>query len=119
MKLGLIGLPQSGKRTVFEALTLNFAQTAHHGEARIGTVQVPDPRVERLSAMYQPKKTTFAQVEYYLPGPGSVWTTVRDCDALIHVVRNFGGYGFAPPTPEADFSQLDDEMILQQSVEFA
>lgn len=116
MKLGLIGLPQSGKKTVFEALTLNFDQTAHHGEARIAAVRVPDQRVDRLSAMYQPKKTTFAQVAYYLPGPGNVWTTIRDCDALIHVVRNFGGYGFPPPSPQDDFNQLDDEMILADLV---
>lgn len=120
MKLGIIGLPRSGKATVFEALTGTPAAGAHRSEDRIGTVRVPDDRVDRLSAMYQPKKTTYAQVEYFLPGSrggkpekdASPWTAARDCDALIHVVRNFGGYGFEPPQPQDDFTALDEELIL-------
>ena len=79
------------------------------GEDRIGTVRVPDPRVDVLSEMYRPKKTTYAQVEYFLPGVQSrskegktdqnVWNAVRDCDALIHVVRNFSAYGHAGAIP--------------------
>ena len=67
MKLGVIGLPQSGKTTVFEALTKNISESIHKGEDRIGTIRVPDGRIDKLSAMYQPQKTTYAQVEYFLP----------------------------------------------------
>lgn len=122
MKLGITGLPGSGKSTVFEALTQSISDTGHKGEDRIGAIKVPDSRVNVLSNMYNPKKTIYAQVEYFLPGiPGhnkenkpdrNLLTRVRDCDALIHVVRNFGGYGFEPPSPYKDFLTLDQELIL-------
>ncbi|MBU3981635.1 MAG: redox-regulated ATPase YchF, partial [Proteobacteria bacterium] len=103
MKLGITGLPQSGKSTVFEALTRNIIETGGKGKDRIAAVRVPDGRIDFLSDMYKPKKTIYAQVEYFLPGIGSqgndknkdqsIWTKIRDCDALIHVVRNFAGFG--------------------------
>ena len=109
MRLGIMGLPQSGKTTVFEALTQSVAGDGSRQESRIGTITVPDPRVNILSDMYNPRKTIFTQVEYFLPGKGeqggaakkdqSIWTQVRDCDALIHAVRNFSGYGLDAPTP--------------------
>ena len=68
MKLGIIGLAGAGKSTVFEALTSNIQDDTHKKESRIGTVQVPDSRVDILSDMYKPKKTIYAQVEYFLPG---------------------------------------------------
>jgi GTP-binding protein YchF len=122
MKSGIIGLPGAGKSTVFEALTRSAADAAHRGEDRIGTVRVPDGRVDVLSAMFKPKKTTYAQVEYFLPGAlartrearadQTVWNAVRDCDALIHVVRNFPVYGMPAPDPLGDALALDQELIL-------
>lgn len=122
MKLGIIGLPRAGKTTVFEALTRNFTDSANRSESRIGTIRVPDERVEILSSLYRPRKTIFAQVEYFLPGlpaggaekarDAQAWTQVRDSDALIHVVRNFGGYGFETPDVTADFRALDQELIF-------
>jgi GTP-binding protein YchF len=121
MKLGIIGLPASGKTTVFEVLTGTFLEAGRRGENRLGTVRVPDERVEELSRIYKPAKTTFAQVEYFLPGRGQekeggksspLWTPVRDCDALILVVRNFGGYGLDPPNPLADCRSVDEDLIL-------
>jgi ribosome-binding ATPase len=118
MKLGIIGLPQSGKATVFEALTGTPATGAQRTEDRIGTVRVPDERVDRLSDMYSPKKTAYAQVEYFLPGrhgaksDQNLWTPVRDCDALIHTIRNFSVFGADPPDPESDFNDIDQELIL-------
>ena len=116
MKIGIIGLAQSGKATVFEALTNLFTSGAK-GDARIGTVPVPDERLLSLTDMFNPAKTTPAQVEYFLPGPGrkadgepGLWYQARDCDALIHVVRNFGGYGFSNPTPFEDFKALDQDI---------
>jgi len=118
MKSGLIGLPGAGKTVVFEALTGNVDPTGGKGENRIGTVRVPDPRIERLRALYRPKKTTFAQVEYFLAARGAEkergrqWTAVRDCDALIHVVRNFSAYGLASPQPIDDIRKIDQDVML-------
>jgi GTP-binding protein YchF len=123
MKLGIIGLPRSGKSTVFDALTKNRVSAEHKGEDRIAVIRVPDDRVDALSQMYQPKKTTYTQVEYFLPGykkdslkDQSIWTSVRDCDALLHVVRNHATYGFEKQSPSEDFVQLDQEFILSDLV---
>jgi ribosome-binding ATPase len=126
MKLGIIGRPQSGKTTLFEALTKTHSEAGQRKESRIGTVQVPDERVGILSQMYQPRKTIYAQVEYLLPSPAehvkesareqSVWSQVRECDALIHVVRNFKGYGAEPATPQEDLKAMDDELIFTDLV---
>jgi GTP-binding protein YchF len=121
MKTGIIGLSASGKTTIFEALTGFISEPGQKGENRIGTVPVPDDRLDVLSGMFQPKKTIFAQVEYLLPGGSfqkeqtgdqNIWAPLRDTDALIHVIRNFGGYGYTPPTPLDDFITLDQDLIL-------
>jgi hypothetical protein len=121
MKLGIIGLPATGKSTIFEALTQRVA-TGSKGETRMGTVRVPDHRLDFLNQLYQREKVIYAQVEYLLPGITSakqergrevqIWNQARDCDALIHVVRNFKVYGFEAPTPCEDFRKLDQELIL-------
>ncbi|MDO9567155.1 MAG: DUF933 domain-containing protein [Candidatus Desulfaltia sp.] len=126
MKIGIIGLPGTGKTTIFEALTHNIIDAEHKGETRLSTIKVPDKRVDILSNMYKPKKTIYAQVAYFLPGfqghgkePAkdyNIWNEVRDCDALIHVVRNFGGYGFENPDPYNDFFNFEQEMILADLV---
>jgi len=122
MKLGIIGLSRSGKSTVFEALTHNIMSESQKGKNRIGTIHVPDKRLDALSNMYTPPKTIYAKVEYFLPDvlrqkkDQNIWTQVRDCDALIHVVRNFGGYGFEAPTPYQDFKAIDQELILTDLV---
>jgi len=121
MKLGIIGLTRSGKSTVFEALTHNIISESQKGKNRIGTIHVPDNRLDVLSNMYKPQKTIYAQVEYFLPHvlrqkKDQNWIQVRDCDALIHVVRNFGGYGFEKPTPYQDFQAIDQDLILSDLV---
>lgn len=126
MKSGIIGLPGAGKSTIFEALTMTTEDAVSKTESRIGTIRVPDKRIEVLSRMYKPRKTIYAQVEYYLPaahgqkkesaGETSVWTQVRDCDALIHVLRNFKVYGMDAPSPEEDFTRLDQELMIADLV---
>jgi hypothetical protein len=122
MKLGIIGLTRSGKSIVFEALTHNIISENQKSKNRIGTIHVPDKRLDMLSNMYNPPKTIYAQVEYFLPDvirrqkDQEIWTQVRDCDALVHVVRNFGGYGFEKPTPYQDFQTVDQELILTDLV---
>ena len=121
MKIGIIGLAGSGKTTVFEALARDFAATGARTETRIGTIHVPDQRIDILSEMYRPQKTIYAQVEYLLPGKGeqkkagsedsALMRAVRDTDALIHVVRNFAAYGMEAADPENDFLLLDQELM--------
>ena len=123
MRLGIIGLPQSGKSTVFEALTGSIAGTAHKGEDRIGTIRVPDSRLDRISEMYAPPKTIYAQVEYFLPGQAhakkdhadnqSIWVAARDCDALIQVI---GNHALENTSPQADFRHMEQELILTDLV---
>jgi GTP-binding protein YchF len=122
MKLGIIGLAGSGKTTVFEALTGEFSETGSKTDNRLGTIRVPDVRIDQLSAIFKPRKTIYAQVEYFLPGKSGQkkesgkddgsWTPVRDADALIHVVRNFSLFGLSEPSPWSDFQKLDQELIL-------
>ena len=120
MRLGIIGLPGAGKTTLFEALTGNRIDPGQRWEAHIGTVSVPDSRVGALSSMYQPRKTVYAQVEYFLPASGtpeggqgaSPWQAVRDCDALILVTRNFSALDGEAPDPQGDLSALNQELIL-------
>lgn len=100
MKTGIIGLPQVGKTSLFKILTK--AKLEDHGysnprEAHIGVARVPDERLDKLSALYSPKKTTYAQVEYAdVAAIGqealketAFLTSLRQVDALIHVLRAF------------------------------
>jgi ribosome-binding ATPase YchF (GTP1/OBG family) len=112
MKLGIIGLPGSGKTTVFDALTQSGSDMGKKGDNRISTSSVPDKRVDVLSSIYKPKKTIYAQVEYLLPGKHDPLRVVRESDALIHVIRNFKVYGLKNPEPYEDFCNLDQELIL-------
>ena len=130
MKLGITGPPLCGKSTVFAALTgargEKGGQPASRTDQRIATIRVLDERIDFLADMYQPKKTTYAKIEYLLPSeiPGStpskseggVWNQVRVCDAILQVVRNFSVPGGPPPTPEKDFWQAEEEMILSDLV---
>ena len=67
MKSGIIGIQRAGKSTVFDALTKSISDEDRKSESRIGTILVPDHRIDVLSEMYQPKKTIYAQVEYFFP----------------------------------------------------
>jgi len=129
MKIGIIGLPQAGKSTIFAALTGARGAEGDHSsrkDLRIAAVTVFDDRIDFLSRMYQPKKTTYAKIEYLLPpetgsaggagSEGAVWNQIRTCDALLHVVRNFEGTLGTLPTPEQDFRRLEEEMILNDLV---
>jgi GTP-binding protein YchF len=130
MKLGLIGLPQSGKSTIFAALTGARGEDADLGSSRtdtkIATVTVFDERIQFLSEIYKPKKTIYAKIEYLLPtdlpvsqaskSERAIWNQVRPCDALLHVVRNFQLPGGPPPSSEKEFWQLEEEMILSDLI---
>lgn len=105
MKLGIIGLPNVGKSTLFNAITSAGAQAANYPfctiEPNTGVVAVPDERVGKLVQMYHPKKTTYAAVEFVDiaglvrgasrgEGLGNRFLShIREVDALVHVVRCF------------------------------
>ena len=125
MRLGIIGQTGAGKQAVFEALTGIEVQPGVRHLDHVGTIRVPDDRVAHLSELYHPRKTTYARVEYFLPGMApkedggrkepdvsTPWSGIRNCDALIHVLRNFTFYGQEDPGPERDFNTLEQEMIL-------
>ncbi len=100
MKTGIIGLPQVGKTSLFKILTkarLDQHAYLNPREAHIGVARVPDERLDKLSALYSPKKTTYATVDYVdvaaigqeaLKETGYL-TSLRGVDALIHVLRAF------------------------------
>src|SRR5256886_11676865 len=100
MKTGIIGLPQVGKTSLFRILTkANLSEHAYANprEAHIGVAKVPDNRLDRLAAIYNPKKLTHASVEYVdvgAIGQEALKETayighLRSVDALAHVVRAF------------------------------
>ena len=100
MKTGIIGLPQVGKTSLFSILTkLNLSEQAYSNprEAHVGVAKVPDERLDKLAALYNPKKLTHASVEYVDVGAigqdalkeTAYMAHLRSVDALIHVVRAF------------------------------
>lgn len=97
MKSGIIGLPQVGKTSLFKILTKAHVE-AHSGrEAHIGVARVPDERLDKLAAIYKPRKTTHVSVEYAdVAAIGqealkdtAYATALRNVDALVHVLRAF------------------------------
>jgi GTP-binding protein YchF len=98
MKTGIIGLPQVGKTSLFKILTkAKLEERGHSRQEHIGVARVPDERLDKLSALYQPKKTTYATVEFVdVAAIGqealketAFLTSLRNVDALIHVLRAF------------------------------
>ena len=98
MQLGIIGMPMVGKTALFELLTETYDKNGSQGKANTAIARVPDERIDYLSGMFKPKKTTYAQLELIdIPGlmPGGEKSanlfldTVRRADALLHMVRLF------------------------------
>ncbi len=127
MKVGLVGFPGSGKTTVFNAMTGQDAPIGYGGEVRRAVVNVPDPRVEWLSALYRPKKTTFASIVFCdIPGEqGSErrglstagLQQVRDQEALCLVLRGFDNPALErAPDPAAELEAFHAECVLADLV---
>src|SRR6201997_3089457 len=100
MKTGIIGLPQVGKSSLFRILTrthLSEAAFSNPREAHVGVAKVPDERLDKLAALYHPKKLTHASIEYVdvgAIGQDALKETayighLRQVDALVHVLRAF------------------------------
>ena|SRR5579884_254909 len=127
MKAGIIGLSSVGKTTIFNVLNQGKAAVAGSGtrrqEPNVGIVKVPDTRLDYLSSMFNPEKTTYATVEFVdMPGlvrgkgQDMALGPLRTVDALIHVIRNFEDDSIPHPDgnvdPERDRRNLDYELML-------
>lgn len=132
MHLGIIGLPSSGKTTIFNALTggdLPTGALAGGGRFEVHTavVDVPDPRLEALSDLLQPRKTTYTKVIYADIGgfqvgvgreglPGSLVNQLQQVDGLLHVVRAFDDPVVPHPAgsidPTRDLATMETEFLL-------
>jgi len=134
MKLGIIGFPQSGKTTLFNALTRGNAPTtasAGRFEVHTAVVDVPDLRVDTLSAMFKPKKTIYAKITYAdIAGldsgvaktgiSGQLLNQLSQMDGLIHVVRCFEDGTVPHPSggvdPARDTAAMDGELLLNDMI---
>jgi GTP-binding protein YchF len=129
MKTAIIGLANSGKTTIFNALTgLNLEVTTFptvSQEPHTGVVRVPDTRLDRLTGMFKPKKTTQATVEYIdyvgltkgdMGQNRKVFDLIKDADAIVHVVRGFEDESIVHPmgsvNPRRDAETVEMEMIF-------
>jgi GTP-binding protein YchF len=122
VKVGLTGFSGAGKTTVFAALTGLRPDPADR-RAQMGTIKVPDARVDYLASVYAPKKTTYAEVTFVDFPPArdpqkravldqEMVTALRDADALVEVVRGFADVTGAPPRPLEDIDAFDGELVL-------
>ncbi len=123
MKIGLVGFAGSGKTTVFNAMTGLDAPVGFGGEIRVGTVKVPDERIDALSAIYRPRKTTYAEMAFCdIPGehgaekkglsPRSL-QQIRDQEALCLVLRDFPNPALeGDPDPLGDLEAFHTECVL-------
>ena len=129
MKVGIIGFARSGKTTIFNSLTGAHAAVGTFGsrESNIAVIKVPDPRVDKLSEIFSPKKKTYAEVQFVDIAPNeaagadkaldsAALATLKNVDALVHVVRSFANEDVMHPMntvdPARDCRTLEEELQL-------
>jgi len=133
MRLGIIGLPQSGKTTVFNALTrgdLPIIASGGRFDVHTAVVDVPDSRLDSLSALYKPEKTIYTKVTYVdiagLDGSasggisGKLLNQLNQMDGFLHVVRCFEDpivpHRMDSLNPERDIAAMDAELLLNDLI---
>jgi ribosome-binding ATPase len=134
MRLGIIGLPQSGKTTIFNALTRGrqpISTSAGRIDVHASTVDVPDHRLEKLSDLFKPQKTIYAKVTYAdiagLEGgsgkagiSGVLLNHLSQMDGFVHVVRCFEDEVVVHPlggiNPQRDVQTMDTELLLNDMI---
>jgi len=135
MKIGISGLPKSGKTTIFNALTKSEAETSLYDnktEPNLGTVQVLDERITKLSEIYKPNKTIYANIEFIdFPAmtedneshqflSANSMTLLKNTDALALVLRNFSDpvldETYHKADPVKDFKSIYEQFILSDLI---
>lgn len=132
MKIGLIGLPKSGKTTIFNALTKSEAEVDAYSsgktEPNLAVVNVGDERIDKLHDMYDPKKTTYATIELIdfvgmAKGnknegafPSDLLQLIKNTDALALVLRNFDDEINGAATPVEDLDNIIQELFLSDII---
>ena len=123
MKVGLVGFAGSGKTTVFNIMTGQSVPVGFGGEVRLGVVKVPDERIDALSRIFKPKKTTYAEISFCdVPGEHGAekkglstrsLQQIRDQEALCLVVRDFENPAVeGKPDPLADLEAFHTECVF-------
>ncbi|HXE80690.1 MAG TPA: redox-regulated ATPase YchF [Vicinamibacterales bacterium] len=126
LRAALVGFPSTGKTTLFHLMTAARESARGHGrsDVSVGISKVPDPRLDRLTAMYNPRKRVPATIEFtdiVAPGGGAAQSLVdlaayRHADALVHVVRAFRDASVPHPRgtvdPARDAQAMEEELIL-------
>ncbi len=130
MQVGILGWPSSGKSTLFSALTGRLEDRTRSSEPATAVVRVPDARVDRLSNIYTPRKTTHAEIVFVDPGadhtpgaagrptfPEPLLDAVRNVDALTLVVRDFEDPSVPRPPGShdaaRDLDSIEQELVLR------
>jgi GTP-binding protein YchF len=123
MKIGLVGFAGSGKTTVFNTMTGMDVPVGFGGELRLGIVRVPDERIDELSAVFSPKKTTYAEMSFCdVPGEHGAekkglsprgLQQIRDQEALCLVLRDFVNPAIeGDPDPAGDLEAFHAECLF-------
>jgi GTP-binding protein YchF len=129
LQIGLVGMPYGGKTTFFNLLTGTEQRTGFNGntEVHLGSAEVPDQRLDFLSKLFKPRKTTYAQIQFKdIPGVHSdnnlpavtarLLDEVRSSDALVQVVRAFQSDTVSvvagSPVPSKDLRDFQTEILL-------
>ena len=122
MKAGLVGYARSGKTTLFNALTgQHKGGSTGRPQVNLGAIKVPDARIDALSAIFKPRKITYAEMRFVdVPGPAGKGTgldadslrALAEVDAFCLVVRGFASADGTPADPERELRDFDAELVL-------